>query len=202
MKRIVYSETLEKFNDSVKTMKENDVYRKYANFKKHVEENILPRHKEWSLKERLENRLPTHNQNTTNYVEYSFRMTKDIQFSRLRTYNLTDLVDICLDDSKFYSRRCVDVSHNRNYHLFTNQDSQYLYKPGTIDLDQIIQQSRTNFLVPSETFEDKLYSVDMVSGICECVRGCSKGPCKHKKAVAQKFKMNNFEMLPKDNEIM
>ena len=66
VKRIVYSEKFEKFNDSVNAMKQNDIYRKYANFKKHVEENILPRHKEWSLKERLVNRLPTHNQNTTN----------------------------------------------------------------------------------------------------------------------------------------
>ena len=100
-----------------------------------------------------------------------------------RKYSFHDLeLTICLDDWKVYSRRCVDVSHNRNYHLFTNQDSPYLYKPGKIDLDQIIQQLQTNFLVPSEFFEDKLYSVNMVSGICECVRGCFKGPCKHKKA--------------------
>ena len=60
-------------------------------------------------------------------------------------------------------------------------------------MEQIIQQSQTQILVPIDTFEDKLYSVDLVSGISECVRGCLKGHCKHKKAVVQKFKMNNFE---------
>ena len=104
-------------------MVENETYMKYEYFKRHVEQNILPRHREWSLKERYENKLPTRSQNTTNYVEYSFRMTKDVQFSRLKAFNLTDLVNICLDDSKLYTRRCVDVGHNRNYHLFSNQKS-------------------------------------------------------------------------------
>ena len=88
IKRIVYSESTEEHNRTIETMKENEVYNKYDNFKTHVEVHILPRSSEWSLKERIERKLPTHNQNTTNYVEYSFRMTKDIQFSRLKAYNL------------------------------------------------------------------------------------------------------------------
>ena len=128
----------------------------------------------------MEKKLPTHNQNTTNCVEYSFRMTKDIQFSRLKAYNIMDLVDICLDDSKLYSRKCIDVSHNRNYHLFTNQISKYLDKNNNIDLNQLIQKSPNKYLVPSETYENKLYRVDMTDGLCECFKGFSKGPCKHK----------------------
>ena len=127
-------------------MKRNKVYKKYKNFKAHVENKILPRHNEWSMKDRYEKQLPTHNQNTSNYVEYSFRMTKDIQFNRLKAYNLADLVDICMDDSKLYSRRCVDVSHNRNYHLFTNQKSRYIYNDTKIKEEQIIQLSETKFL--------------------------------------------------------
>ena len=69
------------------------------------------------MKDRYENQLPTQNQNTSNCLEYSFRMTKDIPFNLLKAYTLTDLVDNCMDDSKLYSRRCIDVSHNRNYHL-------------------------------------------------------------------------------------
>ena len=130
--KIVYAENTQQFNEYVEAMKKNHTYKKYANFKNHMEEKILPRFSEWSVKERLEKKLPTHNQNTTNYVEYSFRMTKDVQFSRLKAYNLTDLLSICLDDSKLYTRRCIDVSHNRNYHLFTNQKSKYLYKKKTL----------------------------------------------------------------------
>ena len=92
--------------------------------------------------------------NTTNYVEFSFRMTKDVQFSRLKAYNLTDLLSICLDESKLYTRRCIDVSHNRNYHLFTNQKSKYLYKKTKIDPNEIIQLSEFEYLVPSENIKD------------------------------------------------
>ena len=99
-------------------------------------------------------------------------MTKDIQFSRLKAHNIMDLVDICLDDSKLYSRRCIDVSHNRNYHLFTNEKAKYLNKNNNIDLNQIIQQSPNKYLV----YEDKLYRVDMTDGLCECFKGFSKGP--------------------------
>ena len=143
VKRVVYAENTEDFAKRVEDMKESETYRKYGNFKIHVEQDILPRHREWSLRERYEKKLPTHNQNTTNYVEYSFRMTKDVQFSRVKAYNLTDLVDICLDDSRLYTRRCVDVGHNRNYHLFSNQKSRYIYKETKIDSLQIIKLSQT-----------------------------------------------------------
>ena len=201
-KRVLYTETTDEYNKNVDNMKASDVYNKYENFKAHMEDGILPRKAEWSLRERYEKQLPTHNQNTSNYVEYSFRMTKDIQFNRLKAYNLTDLVDIILDDSKLYSRRCIDVSHNRNYHLFTYQKSKYIFNESRIELDEIIQLSETQYLVPSETVEDKLYQVDMESGLCECFQGFLKGPCKHKASVAKKYKVKNFDILPHENEKM
>ena len=84
VKQLVYAETSEDFAIHVEEMVENETYRKYENFKRHVEQNILPRHREWFLKERYENKSSTRSQNTTNYVEYSFRMTKDVQFLILK----------------------------------------------------------------------------------------------------------------------
>ena len=144
------------------------------------------------MKERLENKLPTHNQNTTNCVEYSFRMTKEVQFSRIRAYNLTDLLGICLDDSVLYTRRCVDVGHN--------QKSKYLFKKTVLDPSQIIQLTSSEFLVPSESVEDTSYRVNIKKGTCECRQGSQKGPCKHKSLVAQEYKMKNFEILPRENQ--
>ena len=83
-------------------------------------------------------------------------MTKDVKFNRLNAYNLTELVDVCLDDSTLYSRRCLDVSHNCNYHLFTNQKSRYIFKSININQSLIIQLSETQLMVPSENSEDKL----------------------------------------------
>ena len=201
-KKVVYSESTEKFDKNIRNMQIDKTYKNYPNFIRHVESKILPRHKEWSLKERMENKLPTHNQNTTNYVEYSFRMTKDVQFSRLRAYNMTDLLGICLDDSRFYTRRCLDVSHNRNYHLFTNQKSKYLFKKSKLDENQVIQLSSSEFIVPSESESDKRYRINMKKGLCECKIGALKGPCKHKALVAKMFKTKNFEILPEDNSVM
>ena len=112
-KRVVYAKSTDEYNINVDSMKDSDVYDKYENFKHHVESKLLPRKVEWSNTHRYENKLPTHNQNTTNYVEYSFRMTKDVQFNRMRAYNIVDLLEICLDDSSFYTQRCLDISHNR-----------------------------------------------------------------------------------------
>jgi hypothetical protein len=167
-----------------------------------MEEKVLPRFSEWSVKERLEKKLPTHNQNTTNYVEYSIRMTKDTQFSRVKAYNLTDLLSICLDDSKLYTRRYIDVSNNHNYHLFTNQKSNYLHKKNKIDPNEIIQMSESEYLDPSENIKDKLYTVDMKNGLCQYPHRPLKGPCKHKGIVSHKYKMKNFEILPEENTKM
>ena len=123
-----------------------------------LETNILPRNKELAIKGRYEKKLPTHNQNTTNYVDYSFRMMKDVQFNRLKAYNLTDLVDICLDKSTLYSR-FITFSQTKN------QDTNF--KSINIDQSQIIQLPETQFMVPSENTEDKLYNVDMETGLCE-----------------------------------
>ena len=85
-KKTVYAETTEEFKRTIANMKRNKTYKKYENFKEHVEKHILPRYRERSLKERLENKLPTHNQNTTNCVEYSFctpiLTNKSLQFDR------------------------------------------------------------------------------------------------------------------------
>ena len=86
--------------------------------------------------------------------------------------------------------------------MFTNQKSKYLDSYTNIDFSEIIQISAAKYSVPSETFEDVRYLVDMQEGICKCRKGYSKGPCKHKKTVAKKFNMKFFDLLPKENEKM
>ena len=66
----------------------------------------------------------------------------------------------------------------------------------------IIQLSSTEFLVPSATVQDKLYKVDKDAGLCECLRGFLKGPCKHKGALSIKYKLKNFDAISHQNENM
>ena len=58
----MYAENTQQYNEYVDAMKNDHTYNKYENFKKHMEEKVLPKISEWSLKERLEKKLPTHNQ--------------------------------------------------------------------------------------------------------------------------------------------
>ena len=92
MRKILYAETSQDFEEAVAEMKENPVYNKYERYKIYMEEKVLPRSKEWSLQHRVEARLPTNNVNVSNYVETSFRVTKELKFNRHRAHNLAEMV--------------------------------------------------------------------------------------------------------------
>ena len=127
--------------------------------------------------------------NTTNYAEVSFRITKENQFNRIKAYNLTGLLDIILDESDYYVRRCIDIGNNRTAQL-RNQKSRYLSKKCNIVVEKIVELEQglpNSFLVPSETADGRYYDVNMDLGLCECPMGMLRGPCKHKHVVAVNF---------------
>ena len=110
--RRFYAKTENEYKTMDKDLLENATITKYPQFLQHVQ-NDTPRKAEWAVSERSERNLSKHNINTTNYVEVSFRLTKDSQFSRVRAYNLPDLLDIVLDDSVYYATRFLDIGNNR-----------------------------------------------------------------------------------------
>ena len=126
----------------------------------HVQNDILPWKAEWAVSEWIERNLSTHNTNTTNYVEVSFPLTKDNQFSCVRAYNLLDLLDIGLDDSVYYATQCLVISNNRISQL-KNQISRYVAKKCKIDGKKIVTLDDNSYLVPSERIEGKMYVVNM-----------------------------------------
>jgi len=186
---LVYSRTEEEYDNSLTVLKKDKVVDKYSNFLKHVESDYLTRKAEWALSERISKSLETHGTNTNNYVETSFRLTKENQFHRVRAYNLPDLLDTVLDDSHYYVQRCIDVGNMRLEKL-VNQKSKYLFKKTNIDTSLI------------ENLRKKMFKVDMTLGLCECAMGLSKGPCKHKHIVAKHFDVASLHTIPSDNEIM
>ena len=92
MRTILYSETSSEFDEAVQKMRESPTYNKYETYKKYMEEKVLPRNREWSLHYRMEAKLPTNNVNVSNYVEASFRVSKDMKFNRHRAHNLAEMV--------------------------------------------------------------------------------------------------------------
>ena len=197
-KSLVYAPNDNEYSAAEKEMLKHDVVKKYPQFIKHVKGDLLPRKEEWSLTTRFEKNYTTHNVNTTNYAEVSFRITKENQFNRIKAHNLADLLDIILDDSEYYVNRCIDIGNNRTENL-ENQKSRYLPKSSTIDAARItpIEDGLPNsFLVPSEEVEGLHYEVNMDLGLCECPMGMLRGPCKHKHLVGANFSIPSPDVIP------
>ena len=184
-KALLCARNQDEYQEAEKRLFEDETTAKYPQYVQHIKKNILPRKEEWAISERIENHLSTHNVNTTNHGEISFRVTKDNQFNRVKAYNLPDFLDIVLDDSVYYVQR-IDMVNNRVSQI-QNQNSRYLSKKCNIDPTKIVASDGdvpNSYLVPSERIEGKMHEVNMDLGLCECSSGMLRGPCKHKQIVA------------------
>lgn len=192
---LVYAQTSQQYQDIKADILCDDIFHKYPNFIKHLEKSYFNRREVWSISVRNEEKLPTHSTNTSNYVEISFRLTKDGQFNRTKAYNLPDLLDIILDDSVYYKKRLLDIGNNR-LGAFKSAKSRYLAMKNNIEADKIFDIGESNFIVESEKVPDTFYYVNMKSGFCECKAGQNCGPCKHKKAISIHHNISEFSVLP------
>mgnify|MGYP001796678642 CR=1 FL=1 len=200
-KALVYTTSFDQYAVKEKEILQSRIVKKYPHFEKHVKTDIIPRKSEWAISQCMERRLTTHNVNTTNYVEVSFRLTKDNQFNRIRAYNLVELLDIILDDSTYYVMRCLDISGNRISQL-KNQKSRYLKKKCKIDPTKIEKVDDNAYMVPSERFYkdfNKMLIVNVNLSLCECLVGTLHGPCRHKQLVTDHFHISSPDLIPHEN---
>ena len=168
-------------------------------FIEHLQSSYFNRKHAWAISVRNDEKLPTHSTNTSNYIEASFRITKDRQFNRTKAFNLVELLDIVLDDSVYYRKRLLDIGNNR-LGAFKNTKSRYNIKNTCkITEDDIIDVGEHKFIVQSEKNKEIFYNVDMVSGFCDCKAGRNCGPCKHKGAISKFKKISEFSILPESD---
>ena len=116
----------------------------------HLEDSYFHRKETWAISFRKDEKLPTHSTNTSNYIEASFRITKDGQFNRTKAFNLADLLEILLDDSVYYKKRLLDIGNGR-MGAFNNTKSRYMHKKiNAITEDHIVDLGELKFIVTSE----------------------------------------------------
>ena len=172
---------------------------KYPKFIKHLDDAYFKRKQAWAISVRNDDKLPTHSTNTSNYIEASFRVSKDEIFNRTKAFNLVDLLDILLDDSVYYKKRLLDVGNGR-MGAFVNSKSRYkVTNNSNITESDIIDIGENKFLVKSEQNEELFYQVDMLSGFCQCKAGSNCGPCKHKGAISRFKHIAEFNILPESD---
>ena len=195
-RQVVYAETEEELMIKLENMQADSVYQMYPQFQEHMMKDTLPKIKSWSISRRVADNLPTSNQNTNNLVESSFKYTKDIQFNRLRAFNLVDMLSLVLDKSEFYAHKCVDAGNNVIKSWLRNCHSRYVIKTPNIDPDKIEEISPDCYTVPSETDEGVTYLVDVRSRTCSCHQGRLRGPCKHKQILSESKNILSFDVIP------
>ena len=157
----MYAETSEEYNIALENLYTDDIASKHQNFIVHLEKSYFDRCEHWASYFRKEQALSTHNVNTNNHIESSFRIMKDQLFNRNKCFNLPDLVDFLLnDESSYYRLKLIDIGNNRiNYQAVSAQFSRPATKP--FNKDDICEISEGIFMVVSQTKPGDFYMVDM-----------------------------------------
>ena len=192
---LVYADTSEKYEDAKDDLLEDDLCLRNMNFMTYILQNYCNRPHAWSYATRKEKKLPTHGNNTSNFIESSFNVMKSKVFRRHKAFNLVELWDILQSSSEVYKQKCINIGNGRMGDL-RYKENKYDVKDTSIKKYDIIQLSEARFIVPSKTKDNINYSVDMKSGYCECFKGVNHGPCSHKNAVAKHFGVAEFSVLP------
>ena len=201
---VLYAESRSELSDSLEDLYADETCNKYPQFVQHLRKDTFPKIQAWSLQRRISDRLPTGNNNTNNLCESSFRYVKDIQFNRLRAFNLTDMLSLVMDRSEWYVNKAIDAANNRIEMWLKNCHSRYVMKESSINPEHISQLRPPAhvYLVPSESDPSISYVVDMESRLCSCPQGRLTGPCKHKDIVAKTKNLPSFDLIPTNSPKM
>ena len=104
----LYARTEESFLQCKEDIFEDATGKKYPQWEEHLKKNYFQntqRIRSWALYVRYTEKMATHNNNTNNYVETSFRETKDNQFDRIKCFNLPELLSVLMDHSTSYKTK-------------------------------------------------------------------------------------------------
>ena len=199
-KETMYAQTESEFKECQTKLENNEVAIMYPNYLLHLQKSYGKRVEAWATYIRNERGLPTRGSNTNNYCETSMRTTKEVQFGRVRTFNLPELLQVICDDSSYYRNKLINIGNNRET-VLKQCKSKYIGKESSIQEDQIVDLGEGRFMVESEKKED-WYLLDLQSGYCSCPVGRTCKPCKHKAAAAKYSGKAYFSVTPTNDPCM
>ena len=169
-KNVIYAKTRLEFEEHQELFEGAEVSKKYPHYLAHVTKDYGYRVETWTTYFRIENELPTRGSNTNNYCESSMRLTKEKVFSRIRTFNLSEMLSVICDNSASYANKLVDIGDGRDTALKQGK-SKYLEKISTIRKEDIVDLGDSKLMVESENSKNTFYTCDMLSGYCSCPMG-------------------------------
>ena len=116
IKELVYAQSEQTLNNNYQELTSDSTVKLYPKFVQHIK-NYWPKRERWALCFR--NELMTRGNNTNNYAEAGIKILKEQVFSRIKAYNLIEVVSFVIDVMEMYYQR-------RLLHLANNQIDRYI----------------------------------------------------------------------------
>lgn len=109
------------------------------------------------------------NNHTNNYSESMIRQIKDKIFSRIKAFNVVQMVDFMLTKFEDYTtRKLLDATSNRSGKNLLHKE---IIMPSSELMERIRKLSDSIVAVPSETAPNLMYLVNIEVLICSCTVG-------------------------------
>ena len=197
VRKLVYAKTEAEFAIEYHNFQNHVLVKKYNNFSTYIT-NYWVHRKEWAVCFR--DAAYMRGINTNNYAESGIRILKHIVFKRVKAYNLMQLFNfIIVTFEMYYKRRLLAIAYNRIDRYIVLR-----YKGlGAFEVvDNNIEQSTNKniYFVKSTRYKDKLYIIDTIAWTCTCTKSLtgypSREPCKHQRAVANKYNLVAPNLIP------
>nr|XP_054770098.1 uncharacterized protein LOC129277934 isoform X2 [Lytechinus pictus] len=189
LKRLIYACTEEELEELYQESLQDTTLS--DKFKEHLT-GYYGRKEKWAIACRLD--LQVRGNNTNNFCEAAMRVLKDKILERTKAFSIPQLADYMstfLDD--YYQQRLIDVANGRLQNVIA---SRYMPQEKSIKLQDIRQLSDSQFIVTSQTSQDRGYDVNMELGHCSCHAGKTGAPCKHQAAVVRHFSVSSTNFVP------
>lgn len=177
---LVYASTPTDLMEGYNRLIEDHVASQHPDFVRHLQE-VFQRREEWAIC--LQTTLPIRENDIDSYIDSAMRMVKEKVLHRLKSYNVTQLVNFVVTRMEaHYIHRLIDVANNR---LQTSLKKGFKVKD--MRRYSIVQEDQDNYTVTNSSNAALSYRVDMSLACCTCPAGILGGHCKHQSAVAKMF---------------
>ena len=195
MKELVYAKSEQTLNSKYKDLLSDSTVQLYPKFLEHIK-NYWSKRQRWALCFRTT--LMTRGNNTNNYAEAGIKVLKEQVFSRIKAYNLIEMVTFVADVMEtYYQRRLLHLANNRiDCYIALRFCGLKLQSVPCETIQRHDGDSDYIFHVNSRSERDLVYTVDMHLGTCSCPQGINGAPCSHQAAISKYFHVYSINALP------
>ena len=193
IKDLVHAKTEQQLHSKYTELLKDKTVKLYPQFIEHVNTH-------WSRKEKwaicYREHLLVQGNHTNNYAESGIKIMKELVFSRIKAYNLIEMISFVVDTMDlYYKRKLLHLANNRIERCISLRFCGM--KSSTIAKENIAPTEDPNvFMVDSQTTRGVVYTVDMQLSVCTCPLGSDGSPCSHQAAITKHFHYASYNSIP------